>query len=441
MTLLNKISDDSFLHKAWIKLNRSNKKSKGYTNISIADFERRLDDNIKQISGELISEQFQFSKIKGATIKRLDGDLRPLRIPEVKDRLVLKAIALILEEELTEKFNLNNPYSFAYQSRKSIADAIKQLILYYNQGFNIILEADIVKFFDRVDRERLLHKIKDNISDKSLHFLLDGALDQEVANIKELENRGVYEDLFKSTENGIPQGNPLSPLFANIYLSSFDALAASKNLKLIRYADDFVILCRNVEDAKNAFAFAKEEIEGNLGLNLYPLSENRIQQNKQKCSKIINVKNQKFSFLGIRFDGKKTWVKEEKFDILISKIQNICTPIDKNINLSLLDILVKVRNLLEGWIAAYHFADIEEQAKAIDAYVNVYLYRLFSRHNFVLKTQHLKKTKLYKKSHKPYGINNTQRKNSGIPFCTDILKRNKKKVNEQSQRKVFPQMN
>ncbi len=427
MTLLQKISDISFLHKAWMKLNRSNKNSKGFTNISIADFERTLEDNIKQISDELISQQFQFSKIKGATIRKSDGGLRPLRIPEIRDRLVLKAIALALEEELTAQFNLNNPYSFAYQTGKSVGHAIEQLKTYYKEGYTIILEADIVKFFDKVNREALLIKIKDNIGDNSLNPLLDDALDQELANVAELENKGIYEDLFKSTENGIPQGNPLSPLFANIYLSSFDALAADKDLKLIRYADDFVILCKTVEDAKKAFYLSKTEIEDNLGLSLYPLIEDKEEQANQKCSKIVNVKNQKFSFLSIRFDGNKTWVKEEKFNSVVRKIKDICIPFDKEENLSLLDNLVKLRNLLEGWIAAYHFADIEFQAKAIDGFTNVYLHRLFSRYNLVLKKNHLRKTKLYKKNHQPYGINNIQRKNIGVPFCTDILRRVRKK--------------
>lgn len=427
MTLLQKVSEISFLHKAWIKLNRSNKNSRGYTNVSIADFERTLEVNIKQISDELISQQFQFSKIKGATILKSDGGLRPLRIPEIRDRLVLKAITLILEEELAIKFNLDNRYSFAYQSEKSIAKAIKQLKDYYQEGYNIILEADIVKFFDTVDREKLLKNIKENISDSSLNLLLDEALNQEIANVAELENKGIYEDLFKSTENGIPQGNPLSPLFANIYLSSFDEMAAKNDLKLIRYADDFVILCKSIEDAKIAYNLSRIEIEGNLGLSIYPLVEDKRQHINQKCSKIINVKNQKFSFLSIRFDGHKTWVREEKFENLISKIKNICSPPNGEDNLSLLDNLVKLKNLLEGWIAAYHFADIESQAKAIDSFTNVYLHRLFSRYNLALKKNHLRKTKLYKKNHQPYGINNNQRKYIGVPFCVDILKRVRKK--------------
>ncbi|MBD1426081.1 reverse transcriptase domain-containing protein [Sphingobacterium arenae] len=423
MTLLKKISEISFLHNAWTKLNRSNKNSKGFSNITIADFDRKLNENIKQISDELISEQFQFSKIKGATIKKQDGGQRPLRIPEIKDRVVLKAIAIVLEDELSDKFNLYNPYSFAYQKGKSIAQAISRMRHYYNEGYQTILEADIVKFFDNVDRNKLLETIKTNISDPSLNNLLDEALNQEIANIKELQNRGIYEDLFKSTENGIPQGNPLSPLLANIYLSSFDALASTKDLKLIRYADDFIILCKSYEEAKRAYLISKSEIEGNLGLDLYSLVEDRKEQARRKCSKILNVKNQKFSFLSIRFDGTKTWVEEAKFEEFLSKIERICIPNTSTIDLSLLDSLVRLRNLLEGWIAAYHFADIDFQAKAADAFVNVYLYRLFSRHNFQLNKKYLINTKLYRKGYKPLGISNKQRQHSGVPFCSDILKR------------------
>lgn len=92
-------------------------------------------------------------------------------------------------------------------------------------------------------------------------------------------------------------------MLANIYLSSFDALASTKDLKLIRYADDFIILCKSYEEAKRAYLISKSEIEGNLGLDLYSLVEDRKEQARRKCSKILNVKNQKFSFLSIRFDG------------------------------------------------------------------------------------------------------------------------------------------
>src|SRR5690606_24275124 len=96
-------------------------------------------------------------------------------------------------------------------------------------------------------------------------------------------------------------------------------------------------------------------------------------------------------------------------------------------DLGLLQAMIKLRNLLEGWVAAYHFADIEWQVSEIDKFVNIHLYRLFKSFNFELNKKRLERIKLRGKGFKPLGINNHQRKDSGVPFCEDILKRIRKK--------------
>jgi RNA-directed DNA polymerase len=152
--ILSKISSEKSLYEAWKLLNKANKTSKGLSNISIKDFEGNLTAHIVEISKALQSQTYTFSKVKGVAIKKKDGKPRPLRVPEIKDRLVHKVLAVEFEQLLSQKFNLNNRCSFAYQNGKGIIDAIAQMIIYYREGYKIILEADIEKFFPSVDSVR-----------------------------------------------------------------------------------------------------------------------------------------------------------------------------------------------------------------------------------------------------------------------------------------------
>lgn len=430
-SLLEVIADKNHLEEAWRKVNKTNKRSAGYSQLTIADFERHLRDHIEDVSGQLLSNTFSFGKVKGATIKKKSGKERPLRIPEVRDRLVLKALSLKLEEILTPIYKLDNDCSFAYQSGLSIKDAIVKMREYFNDGYIYILEADIKAFFDNVDGKTLLEEIKTKLPDSSINNLLDGALQQELANIHELKNAGVYEDYFRSSELGIPQGNSLSPLLANVYLADFDQRAIAEGLKMIRYADDFIIMCKTREEAKQAFEIAKEEIEVKRKLSLYELKDKS--EGDEKISRIVDPRQRIFSFLSIRFDGEKCCVEDKKYESFREKIMTVC---DKKLlvanakdikDIGLLQAMVKLRNLLEGWVAAYHFADIEWQVLETDKFVNIHLYRLFKSFNFELNKKRLDRIKLRGKGFKPIGINNQQRKDSGVPFCRDILKRVREK--------------
>ena len=295
----------------------------------------------------------------------------------MRDRLVLKSISLQLEQTLTPAYGLDNDCSFAYQSGKSIKDAIQKMRQYFDEGYKFILEADIKAFFDNVDSQALLEEIKQKLPDSSINDLLDGAIQQELANIQELQNSGLYEDYFKSSEMGIPQGNSLSPLLANVYLASFDQRALAEGLKMIRYADDFIIMCKTKEEAKQAFEIAKEEIEDKRGLSLYELKDTAGEG--EKISRIIDPRQRKFSFLSIRFNGQKCWVEEKKYESFKEKILALCDKklLLKNIKdgneVGLLQSMIRLRNLLEGWIAAYHFVDIDQQVTEIDSFVTVHL--------------------------------------------------------------------
>jgi RNA-directed DNA polymerase len=425
LSILAKISSEQSLFEAWRLLNKSNKTSKGLSNVSIKDFETNLKNHVSEISKSLQSNKYIFSKVKGVTIPKKDGKPRPLRVPEIKDRLVHKVLAIEFEKILSTKFKLKNKCSFAYQSGIGLIDAIAQMLIYYQDGYKIILEADIIKFFPSVDSISLIDKIKKSLPDDSVNDLFEKAIGQELGNVQELKNKKVYEEHFLDSELGIPQGNALSPLLANICLSEFDQRMINEDIKMVRYADDFIILCKDKNEAYKSFNIALEELEQKLKLKVYPLET--LETKGEKASRIIDPRGVSFKFLSIRFDGIKCWVDEKKVDSLIEKLKTISSMEERKKvvkeEIWLLQGLIKIKNLLEGWIAAYYFIDIAKQIDEIDKNVDIELLKLFTSFNFSLKQKDLKKITLKGKSNERWGLGDIQRKFIGLPTCKVTLEK------------------
>lgn len=436
LTLLQQISKVSFLKEAWGQLNTSNKASKGLSKQSIKDFESNLSANLIALSKDLIKDTYKFDPVKGVALEKKNKGFRPLLISEVRDRVVHKALAIKLQNKLAGKYKIKNRCSFAYQKNLSIKDAIKQMVIYYQQGYKYILEADIQNFFPTVDKEALLKDIFAELTDNTLNKLLNGSLTQELGNRSELENRDkkIYDDIFLSVENGIPQGNALSPLLANIFLSKFDQRMIKERIKMIRYADDFIIMCKTKAKAKAAYDIAIDELETKLNLKLYPLKETAAKD--EKISRILKPTEQKFEFLSIKFDGFNCSVSDKKVLGMLQKLNDLSTKraLKENFpdeKIGLLQALTKIKNAIEGWIAAYSFLDIDRQIVELDKHVNIALYNLFREFGLKLAKSSSAKIRTQKRikvgidekiilernSNQKTGLNSIQRQSTGIPSC------------------------
>lgn len=443
-SLLEQISKLKYLNKAWQLLNTSNKSSSGLFKGSIKEYEVNINSNLKHLSTSLSSGSYKFSAVKGVALKKKIKGFRPLMISEIGDRIVHKALALKLEEKLSKKYGIKNICSFAYQKELSIQDAILKMASYYKQGYTFILEADIKSFFPSVDKEVLLKDIYSTLPDTSLNNLIKGSLNQELGNKIELQKRDLktFNDIFLRSEEGIPQGNALSPLLANIYLSSFDKRMIKEKIKMIRYADDFIILCKSSVDANKAYVIAIEELEIKLKLKLYPLKDKA--NGNEKISRIVKPAEHPFSFLSVRFDGTKCSISDKKIIDIIIKLREFSSMKTLRDNypgqeVGLLQILVKVRNALEGWIAAYSFLDIGNQITELDKHVNIILYDIFKEFGFPLKKGYTNDIRTYKKirsneeginilfrnSNTRIGLNENQRRNTGVPSCIDLYNKSK----------------
>lgn len=253
------------LNKAWNLLNKENELSYGFSGSTIGDFAQELDSNIAEISKRLLDKTFRFSPTRAAIIKKDNGKYRPLQIPEVRDRVVQKAMAILLEEQLNGILSKSDGVSFAYQQGKGVRDAALRMKSEYLKGGMVILKADIINFFDEVQKDKLLKEIIfPSLTDDSINKLIDESLSQKLKGLKSLKK---HRALFQNAGKGIPQGNPLSPLLSNIYLSRFDAQLKDDGYSLIRYADDFIVVFGSDEEAREGYEKHRKIVEGRVWID------------------------------------------------------------------------------------------------------------------------------------------------------------------------------
>jgi len=409
--ILEKISSTESLHTAWKNLDKHNKSSHGLSKETIEDFAKNIDERISSISASLLKGTYFLSQNRGVLIPKTNGGFRPLQIPEISDRLVLKSIAIELEEIFKPIISKSDGYSFAYQQKLGIKDAILQITEHYKNGYIYSLEADLINFFGTVNKDELLNNfILPNLPDDSINKLLTRALNQKIGGIEKFDDE--QKSYFENIDKGIPQGNPLSPLFSNIYLAPFDAYLIEKDYKLVRYADDFVILCKTKEDCIQAYADCCEILKS-LKLEIHSLEEG-------KKTKILKIEEDLLTFLSVTFNGKEIYPSIENFERIKSRIREIC---NGKIKHSILTLLKKNVNLQDGWISAFIFTDLNRYSEELDFFIDRQLFLALRKYDWKFSDKTL--GKLPKKYSQPNESRNclseSQRLNSGIPFSKKLI--------------------
>lgn len=363
MNLLNKISSVESLRLAWAKLEKFNKESHGLTGETIAEFELNKEDKILSISKRLQEGTYQFSPYRAVLIPKSKGKFRPLQIPEVSDRVVIKAIAIELEEHFKELLEKSRGLSFAYQKGLGVKEAVEKINEYCQNGYSYVLEADLINFFGTVDKDSLLNDVVfKRLSDTTINTLIQQALNQSIGNLDSFNVE--QKKYFENIDKGIPQGNALSPLLSNIFLSPFDLRLQDKGFKLVRYADDFVIMCTSEKECEEAYIECCTVLE-ELNLNIHKLEEGG-------KTRIVNFnKHDTMDFLSVTFDGNMFYPSFANVERLKNKIRDVCNGKDKYCVSTL---LIKIKNKLDGWVSAFYYTDIQRYSSEIDAFINRQLY-------------------------------------------------------------------
>lgn len=238
--LVRDFLDPANFEQAWIKV-RNKKGCAGIDEETLEDFAENLDLNLDRLRKSVASNNYQASPLKQVYIPKNKGKLRELRIPTIRDRIVQQALLNILVPMVEPHFS---DCSFAYRPNLSIVKAVERIAYWRDRGYQWILDADIVKFFDSIDRQILLSELRRYVDDAGILYLIKSWISADI-----LTKQG----LLKVTNKGIPQGAVVSPLLANIYLNQFDRAFQDKDIKLIRYADDFLILGKSRDRILQAY--------------------------------------------------------------------------------------------------------------------------------------------------------------------------------------------
>ena len=279
--LLNLATTDDMLAFAWSKV-RANGGGAGTDGVTLERFGDDLLERLTKLRKQITSDTYVPDPLLRIELPRTGKTPRLLAVPTVRDRVLQTAVAQILVPILDPLFEEE---SFAYRPGRSVQDAVKAIVVARKQGFNHVVDADIQAFFDNIPHEELIAKLTSVLPDASLLPLISSWLTIPVKT-----NEG-----FVRATCGVPQGSPISPLLSNLYLDAFDeVLGGDASRRLVRYADDFVILAHD----NNAAEMALEEaslwlVEAGLAINF----------DKTR----ITTFDQGFTFLGVRFEGEALW--------------------------------------------------------------------------------------------------------------------------------------
>lgn len=287
-SLIDKVYRETTLIEAWNQV-KANNGAPGIDTITIADYERHIESNLKRLSHQLKEGSYKPRAVRRTWIpKPGSAEKRPLGIPTVEDRVVQTALKMVLEPIYERDFARQ---SYGFRPKRGAKDALRRTDQLLNQGRRWAVDADLKGYFDTIDHELLMGEVEKKVSDGRVLEIIETFLKCEV----------IDENESYKPQRGTPQGGVISPLLANIFLDPLDHLMEDAGFEMVRYADDFVILCEDKEEAEQALERVKQWTE-RVGLTLHP-----------DKTELVDESEESFDFLGYCFKrGNKYPSKKAK---------------------------------------------------------------------------------------------------------------------------------
>lgn len=324
-SLIDKVFTEKNLEIAWKRV-RERGGCAGIDKMSIELFAKRADKRIARLSEQLREGSYEPRAVKRVWIPKGGGKLRGLGVPTIIDRVVQTSLKNAIEPIFEQMFE---PSSYGFRPGRGCKDALREVAARLEKGQTWVVEVDIEKYFDTIDKKRLMSLIAEQIADGSVLGLIEQFLDQEV-----MEGLDRWRP-----EAGTPQGAVISPLLANIYLHPVDVAMRSHGYVMIRYADDMVVMCRSREEADRALATLTELLE-ECGLRLHP----------EKTGVVDASERPGFEFLGYQFFGNRRYPRESSRKKLRDNIRSKTPKLSGD---SIEVIIKSVNATLRGWFGYF----------------------------------------------------------------------------------------
>jgi RNA-directed DNA polymerase len=368
-SLIDKVYSWSNLWTAWRRV-RANKGAPGVDRLTIEAFAPLAHLHLQELQRKLMQDRYVPNAVRRAYIPKASDPTkqRPLGIPTILDRVCQQAVRQVLEPVFEPYFS---DRSFAYRPCRSPAQAMLTLQADIQDGYHSVLDADIQSFFDRLDHTVIMTLVSARVADGRVLKLIEAFL---TAPIREPDGT------IRIPTEGTPQGGVVSPLLANVVLDVLDKAIEAKGWRHVRYADDFVVLTKSLQEARSAHDYIQSVLEG-LRLTLHP----------DKTS-VGNVR-QGFAFLGFHVRNGNVAIKAKAIDLFKEQVRHL-TRRQQGCNVDA--VLSRLNPLLRGWAGYYGGAEVQNLFRTLDSWIRMRIrcFRLQHRratHNARLPNSKLKR--------------------------------------------------
>lgn len=320
---------------------KQNKGVAGVDQMPVGDFAGWYAKEGEGLLGQLLAGTYQGQAVKLVEIPKLSGGMRKLGIPTVTDRIIQQAIAQVLSPIYERKFSA---HSYGFRPNRNAQQALSKASGYVEDGRTIVVDMDLMTFFDVVNHDRLMHRLSETISDKTLLKLIR----------KYLQGGVMTDGAISQRTEGTPQGSPLSPLLSNIVLDELDTELERRGHKFVRYADDCNIFVRSQEAGERVMQSISNFIEGKLKLIV----------NKEK-SKVCLSRQTKFLGYTVQNGGILT-IAPKSLDKLKEKVRAITK---RNRGRSFGQIIAELTPVLRGWLNYFQYAQCRQLLQDLDSWI------------------------------------------------------------------------
>ena len=319
-----------------------NKGAPGPDGISVDTLREYLKRNWGRIKTELLSDAYKPQAVRRVEIPKPDGGTRLLGIPNVVDRLIQQALLQVLTPIFDPTFS---EFSFGFRPGRSAHNAVRAAREYIETGYDWVVDIDLAKFFDQVNHDKLMVRVWKRIKDKRVLHLIRRYLQAGV----------MLNGVVVATEEGTPQGGPLSPLLANIMLDDLDKLLEERGLRFCRYADDCNVHVRSRRAGERVMSGIRKFVEGRLGLRI----------NEEK-SKVDRPHNRKFlGFSVYRMKGIHIRVAPKAIERFKKRIREITA---RSNGWSIEQRIHVLSDYLRGWMQYFRLAKTPSVYRVLDGW-------------------------------------------------------------------------